>query len=483
MRGRPTFACYLLPNPRVTTAPRQHFQKRKAGLLLKRVAAFAVLILALAGLLWAAGLIRFAGSGSGAAGNAAAPGIVGPAEVPPVVTTGPSNIDLARLEARIGRLMQEEAMVGLAVGVVENGQIRFVRGFGVTASGGSDAVSENTVFRWASLSKGVAADMVALLASRGQLSLMDPVNRYSTSLRLPGGNEARATLNDLLSHRLGIHGHAHDARLEGGEDPRYLRGLIAFLPQQCSPGQCHSYQNVAYDAATEVVERLTGKSFEQALKENFFQPLGMSNASASKQGLMSAASWARPHRGGRGSRPEEVLEPYYRVPSAGGVNGSIMDLTLWMRAQMGLTPQVLPPDALAAVQTPRVNTPGETRRRRKFLERTPSSAYGLGWRVFNYAGNKVVGHHGGVRGYRSLILFDPARKSGVVALWNSGTSRPNGLEYEVMDMLYGLPFRDWLELDSRGAASPAPQVEEAEAAEGAEAAPAPAAGRARPDRR
>jgi beta-lactamase class C len=447
-----------------------------SGLLLKRVAAVAVMILLLGGLLWASGLVRFARSGDPAAPQAGAPAISGPAEVPPVVTSGPSNIDFARLEARIGQLMGEDAMVGLAVGIVENGQIRFVRGFGQTASQGGEPVQVGTVFRWASLSKGVAADMVAVLAARGQLSLTDPVNRYSSTLRLPGGNEARATLSDLLSHRLGIHGHAHDARLEGGEDPRYLRGLIASLPQQCSPGQCHSYQNVAYDAATDVIERVTGKSFEEALRENFFQPLGMSNASASRQGLVSAQSWARPHRGGRGSRPEEVLEPYYRVPSAGGVNGSIMDLTLWMRAQMGLAPQVLPEEALTQVQTPRISTPGETRRRRKFLERTPTSAYALGWRVFSYAGNKVVGHHGGVRGYRSLILFDPVRKSGVVALWNSGTSRPNGLEYEVMDMIYGLPFRDWLQLDGGSPGAPAPEPEENEA----EATPQGQAGRRRP---
>jgi beta-lactamase class C len=261
-----------------------------------------------------------------------------------------------------------------------------------------------------------------------------------------------------------------------------LRQLLAFLPQQCSPGECHSYQNVGYDAATDVIERLTGQTFEAALTENVFRPLGMTSASASRQGLVTSKSWARPHRG-RGGRPEEVLEPYYRVPSAGGVNGSIMDLTLWMRAQMGLAPQVLPQDALDAVQSPRVNTPGETRRRRNYVERTPNSAYGLGWRIFNYAGNKVVGHHGGVRGYRSLILFDPARKSGVVALWNMGTSRPNGIEYEVMDMIYGLPFKDWLKLSSGEGgllpAAPLPEESETEAEAGAEGQ----GDRGRPDQR
>ena len=445
--------CYPFAIRRVSRRANAHAKVS----LLKRVLLVVLVLAGLVTLLFTTGLLRWSAPAEGGAQQAQARF---QAAVPPVDTSGPSNIDYARLEARLARLMEEKSMVGLGVGIIENGRIRFVRGFGETGAEGGERVTENTVFRWASLSKGVAADMVALLAARNQLSLHDPVNRWVTSLRLPGGNESRATLTDLLSHRLGIHGHAHDARLEGNEDPKYLRGLLAFLPTQCDVGQCHAYQNVAYDAASEAVERVTGIPYEQALRDNFFTPLGMRTASASRQGLVGAQSWARPHRGGRGAQPDEVTEPYYRVPAAGGVNGSIMDLTLWMRANMGLAPEVLPVAALQAVQTPVVRTPGETRRRRKFVERTPSSAYGLGWRVFNYAGNKVVGHHGGVRGYRSLILFDPARRSGVVALWNSGSGRPNGLEYEVMDMIYGLQFRDWMELDEGGSAEPEPEEPE-----------------------
>lgn len=418
----------------------------------RRVAAGVAVVLAAIGLLWATGLLRFAGSAPGESARGVGGSAAVRAEVPPVVTTGPSAVDYGRLEARLRTLVERDNMVGLAVGVVENGQIRFVKGFGTVASNSQEPVTENTVFRWASVSKGVAADMVSLLAARGQLSLEDPVSRWSATLKLPNGNETRATVANMLSHTLGIPGHAHDARLESNEDPRFLRQLLAYLPQSCPPGACHAYQNVAYDGATDVVEKVTGKPYADALQENFFTPLGMRTASATRQGLISSASWARPHRGKRNSRPEEVLEPYYRVPSAGGVNGSIMDLTLWMRANMGLTPEVLPQAALDAVQTPRINTPGETRRRAKFRERTPGSAYGLGWRVFTYAGHKVVGHHGGVLGYRSLILFDPERKSGVVALWNCACSRANGVEYEVMDMIYGLPFRDWIQLGGGGEA-------------------------------
>ena len=103
---------------------------------------------------------------------------------------------------------------------------------------------------------------------------------------------------------------------------------------------------------------------------------------------------------------------------------------------------------------------------RKFLERLDDPMYGLGWRSYTYAGHPIVGHRGGVNGYRSLILFDPKLKSGVVALWNSNTSQPGGLEFEVMDMLYHLPFRDWMEIDKPGAAKVPEPVEAIDATSG-----------------
>ena len=361
----------------------------------------------------------------------------------------PSAVDYVRLDARLQQLMHDPSMVGLAVAVVENGEIRFAKGYGETIAGSGDPVTTDTVFRWASLSKGVAADMVALLADQHRLSLYEPVNRYASSLRLPGGNESVATVSDLLSHRLGLFSHAQDPKLEEGWDPHYLRGTMATLHNICAPGTCHAYQNVAYDAASEIVERVTGESYAQVVRERLFGPLGMRGASLSRAELMQSHSWARPYAGGRNSRPIELTDSYYRVPAAGGVNGSIGDLAIWMLAQMGEAPNVLPASVLQAVQTPRAITPGETSRRRKFRERTAATTYGLGWRIIDYAGHRVVGHHGGVRGYRSMIMFDPVLKSGIVALWNSSASRPNGLEYEVMDQIYRLPFRDWLDIDER----------------------------------
>lgn len=369
-------------------------------------------------------------------------------------TAARRDIDYERLDARLRRLAEKPAVVGLAVGIVENGRITFLNGYGETLEGSGEPVTPQTVFRWASVSKGVAGTMAAKLAEQGKLSLSTPIAQYRTSLRLPGGNEHRATLGDVLSHRLGIYRNAWDDKLEAGEDPRAIRQSIGTLASLCAPGTCWSYQNIAFDASSEAIARAAGKSYSQAVREQLFAPIGMTSASMSREGLQRAKSWARPHSVGR--RPLDVSDSYYRVPAAGGVNSNIKDMALWMIAQMGEMPDVLSPRVLKTVHAPLVATPGERSRLRKFLERVKDPYYGYGWRTYDYDGHRIVGHRGGVNGYRSLILFDPKLKSGVVAMWNSNTSQPGGLEFEVMDMLYHLPFRDWLELDKAGAPTPEP---------------------------
>ena len=112
-------------------------------------------------------------------------------------------IDYDRLDQRLTRLAADEEIVGLSVAVIENGEIRFAKGYGFTEIGGAP-VTDTTVFRWASLSKGVAASQVAILAEQDRLNLTGTVSKFKTSLRLPDGGETRATLEDVLSHRLGI---------------------------------------------------------------------------------------------------------------------------------------------------------------------------------------------------------------------------------------------------------------------------------------
>lgn len=354
----------------------------------------------------------------------------------------PARIDYQQLDARIARLMQEPDMVGLAIGTIENGQPRFLRGYGETRAKSGLPVTSDTVFRWASLSKSVASALVVGLSEQKRLALDTPLNTLGTTLTLPG-DDRRVTVADVLSHRLGLTRNAWDDRLEAGQDPKLLRAALGTLAPQCPPATCYAYQNIAFDTATEIVERTTGKDYAAAANTQLFVPLGMTSASIGRAGLQGAASWAEPHRSGK--NPTTVNDNYYRVPAAGGVNSSIRDLMLWMRAQMGITPTVLSAEALGLMHTSRVSTPPNGRRGPMDRALT-NAAYGLGWRTYTYAGHSLVGHRGSVDGYGALILFDPALNSGIVVLWNSNTGKPARLQLEFFDELYGLPPTNWLDL-------------------------------------
>src|SRR5439155_23878729 len=172
-----------------------------------------------------------------------------------------------------------------------------------------------------------------------------------------------------------------------------------------------------------------------------FNPIGMTSGSVSLEGLESNRSWARPHSAGK--RPWPMVDTYYRVPAAAGINSNIKDMALWMEAQMGEMPDVLDPRILDTIHAPYVVTPGERGRLRKFLERVGTAWYGYGWRSYDDAGHHINRHRGGINGYRALILFDREKKSGVVPLWNSNTNQPVALEIEIVGQVYRLPVRDW----------------------------------------
>ncbi len=237
-------------------------------------------------------------------------------------------------------------------------------------AGSGDPVTPDTVFRWASLSKGVAADMVAALAAEGRLSLDDPVGRHAASLRLPGGNEASATVADLLSHQLGLFAHAQDAKLEDGMDPRWLRGTLATLHNICSPGTCHAYQNVAYDAASEIVERVTGRPYRDGAARAFVRAAGDER----RQRQPGRADGSR--RAGRGpmSAPTAAGRGQRRLlPGAGG--GRSQRLDQGPRDLDAGADGAGARRAARSASSPRSrrrgrDTPGENFRRRKFRERT-----------------------------------------------------------------------------------------------------------------
>jgi beta-lactamase class C len=359
------------------------------------------------------------------------------------------KIDYRGLDRDFTVLAARPEMAGLAVAIVEDGELRFVGTYGVVDRASGDRVMPDTVFRWASVSKGVAGVLAAQLAEEGGLNLQAPLSSWHSSLRLPGNAETQINLAQLLSHRTGLTKNAYDSKLEDGEDPGMLRRQLVDAPLQCVPGSCHSYQNIAFDAASEILGQAAGTLYSDAVQKRLFEPLGMTSAQFGMSGLTGAKSWARPHRG---DQVRTLSKSYWRVPAAAGVSSNIVDMARWMRAQMGENSDVLSGTALTLAHAPLVRTHRVYRGDLARALKDPH--YGLGWRSFTYSDRQLVGHSGAVDGFRSTMIFDPAARTGVVAMWNSSWGRPFSLPFAVLDSFYGQSGNSWLDLSDL----PAPDV-------------------------
>lgn len=359
------------------------------------------------------------------------------------------KIDYLSLNRRVAALAARPEMAGLAVAIVEEGEIRFVQTYGVTDKRSEEQVTPQTVFRWASVSKGVAGSLAAKLSEKGELDLNSTLNRWQTSLKLPGEAMSRITLAQLLSHQTGLTKNAYDRKLEDGESPGLLRTKLGTAPLQCMPGTCHSYQNIAFDTANEILGQAAMTMYDDAAHKQLFEPLGMESARFGMIGLTGADSWARPHRG---DTVRTLVESYWRLPAAAGVSSNIVDMARWLRAQMGANENILSDQMLEVAHAPLVSTGrvygGDLARA------LTEPSYGLGWRNFTYHGRRLIGHSGAVDGYRATIIFDPAARTGVVAMWNSGWGMPFRIPFAALDSYYGQSAssqteNDWLDLSDR----------------------------------
>ena len=382
--------------------------------------------------------------------------MMAPEDLPDTPARWRGRIDYRALDRQLTALSQRPEMAGLAVAVVEDGELRFVRAYGVSDASTGAPVTAQTMFRWASVSKTTTGVMAAALASDGTLDLDRPVADWSTSLRLPRGAEAQVTLDDLLAQRTGLTKNAYDEKLEEGQDPERIRAGLAAAPLQCDPGTCHTYQNIAFDAASEILTAVADKPFANAVEDRFFLPLGMVSAGFGMERLTGARDWAKPHRG---HHTLPVKEAYWRVPAAAGVESDIVDFAKWMQAMMGSRPDVLPQSVLQLAHRPRVGTAklygGNLR------QAMGDAAYGLGWRSFTYGGHRLEGHSGAVAGYRATMIFEPATRTGVVAMWNSDWGFPFRIPFTVIDSYHKRDDAGWLDLSElppapAAAAAPTP---------------------------
>ena len=348
----------------------------------------------------------------------------------------PSHLDyLADLRRRLDRAARARRVVGLAVAVLERGEPVFVYTAGETAAGSGEPITVDTIFRAGSVTKTFTGTLAAMLETEGRLDLDEAVPQ--TLIQLKG--QRAPTWRELLSHQTGLPPNAYDNLIEAGRGVEDVRERLADVDLICPLAECYTYQNVAFAAVEAVIEQATGQSYEEAVRERLLTPFGLEAAGFGADHLRAAQSWARPHRGWRRSRDRagDPESDYDRLASAAALALSLNDMIAWAQAHLHEGFGV-PSEARRAAWTREIASRRETIGLRR-LRRVDDTAYGLGWRIYDWGGRTLIAHGGALSGYGAHILIEPETDFAVVALWNADARAPWRIWPTVMDLRTGGP--------------------------------------------
>ncbi len=319
-----------------------------------------------------------------------------------------------------------EQIPGGAVVIVKEGRVVFQKGFGVKERGKPEEVDEHTVFRLGSLSKGFTSVLAGVLAEKGAVSWDQPVSSYLMDFRLNDPEQTgRIQVRHLLSHTSGLPRHAYTNLVEDGLSLDLIIPRLEQVPLIAKEGAQHSYQNAAYSVVEKVLEARADTDFNTLLYEMLLKPLEMDHSSVSFDSILNSGNKASPHiynSPARGRVPVPISGKYYNAVSSGGMNASASDMGKWLLLLTGHYPEVISEETLAEIYEPLATI--RNQRFSRHWEGVDESHYGMGWRVLDNHGQKIVYHGGYVNGYRSEIAFAPEDGTGICILINTHSNYP-----------------------------------------------------------
>ncbi|HKP73621.1 MAG TPA: serine hydrolase, partial [Pyrinomonadaceae bacterium] len=314
--------------------------------------------------------------------------------------------------------------------------------------GESAPVDEHTLFAIASNTKAFTAAALATLVDEGKIKWDDPVTKYLPGFQLYDTYASRElTVRDLVSHRSGL-------ATFGGDllwyDTTYSREevlrRIRFLKPTSSFRSRYGYQNIMFLAAGQIVPAVTGKSWDDYVKERFLAPLGMSSTTTTVRDFTPGGNIAAPHNELDGKLRVVRYSNVDGVGPAAALNSSVADMAQWIRLQLGRGTyqgkKIFSTGASHEMWSPNTIIPiGEASA--KFNPTRHFYLYGMGWFLSDYQGRKVASHGGGLDGMISQVAMMPEENLGVVVLTNSETPLASFMTNKVFDVFLGVPKRDW----------------------------------------
>ena len=368
--------------------------------------------------------------------------------------TPPPDID-----QYVAQVMTAFEIPGIAVAIVKDGKVVLAKGYGVRELGKPDRVDERTRFAIASNSKAFTATALALLVEDGKLEWDTPVVSYMPGFALYDPFVTRElTVRDLLVHRSGLGLGAGDLLWwpPSTYDRKEIVRRLRFIKPATSFRTAYAYDNVLYVVAGELIEAVSGQSWEDFVRSRILARLGMTHSDVRHSDTGAGDNVAQPH-----SRVEGRVR---RVPAftsdntnaAGGINTGAEDITKWLIVQL---------DSGRVADGSRLFSPRTTRQLWSIVTPIPVNdpppqlaalranfnGYGLGFFVSDYRGKKLVWHTGGDEGYVSKVALIPDLRLGVAVLTNQEVgSAYNSITNRILDYYLGVtPPIDYVPIYSK----------------------------------
>jgi beta-lactamase class C len=325
---------------------------------------------------------------------------------------------------------------GSALIIVHQGEVVLQKVYGVRSEKDPSPITDETLFRIASLSKTFASAAASLLVEADLVQWHTPLTDNLQDLKFKRSDYGEEiSLHHLMSQSTGLMPHAFTNLIEDNMSFRRIINRLDKVDFICEPGECYGYQNVVFSLVGDLILAKTEMDYETYVAKHLFDPLKMSRASFGLAAFVNDNNHAEPHIWtGTKWAPVRSTHHYYRVAPAAGVNASISDMRQWLMAQLGHEPQVFEDEILDLMHRGAIKTTRQQAHYRK-RKKLGDTYYGLGWRVFDYAGQSGFVHHGGyVRGMRSEMVFNRTLQTGMVFLTNSEPSSVNDLIFDFVEM-------------------------------------------------
>ena len=360
----------------------------------------------------------------------------------------------ADLDASVARVMKTFTVPAISLAIVKDGEVVAAKGYGVRKLGEPAPADAKTLFGIASNTKLFTATALGLLVEEGKIEWDAPVVRYLPWFQLWDPYVTRElTVRDLLVHRSGLGLGAGDLLWwpPSTYDRHEIARRLRFIRPATSFRAAYAYDNVLYLIAGEVIEAISGQSWEDFVSQRILAKVGMTTSNVLHSAAGGAGNIAVPHAEVDGRvRP---ITPFLsdNTNPAGGINSNADDMAKWMIVQLArgrladgsrlfseatwhqLTTLVTP--------MPIADPPAEMARLRPNFK-----GYALGIGVQDYRGRKMLLHTGGLPGYVSRVLMIPELNLGVSVLTNQESGAAfDAIAYRIADHYLGASDIDWLD--------------------------------------